>query len=138
MVSNLRLDRQKWERMTLILSREVADARTLVQIYLAVLKSVLLYVSETWILTPRMKRVLGGFYHRVSHRLTGRQPWKGRDVGFYYPLLEDAMVEAGLQEVETYVSRRQNTVAQYIITRPIMDLFLSSKRRLGPRVAIRW
>ena len=40
------------------------------------------------------------------------------------PPLEYGMVEAGLQEVETYVSRRQNTVAQFIVTRPIMDLYL--------------
>ena len=30
------------------------------------------------------------------------------------------MAEAGLQEAETYVSRHQNTVAKYIVTRPIM------------------
>ena len=46
------------------------------------------------------------------------------------------MAEAGLQEVETYVSRRQNTLAQYITTRPIMDLFLAAKQRRGPMVAM--
>ena len=48
------------------------------------------------------------------------------------------MAEADLQEVETYVSRRQSTVTQYIATRPIMDLCLAAKRRPGPRVATRW
>ena len=48
------------------------------------------------------------------------------------------MAGAGLHEVETYVYRRQNTVAQYIATRPIMDLCLAAKRRPGPRVAMRW
>ena len=48
------------------------------------------------------------------------------------------MAEAGLNEVETYISRRQNTVAQYIATRPIMDLRLAVKCRPGPRVAMRW
>ena len=48
------------------------------------------------------------------------------------------MTEAGLQEVETYVSRRQNTVAQYISTRPITDLCLAENWRPGPRVAMRW
>ena len=43
-----------------------------------------------------------------------------------------------MQEVETYVSRRQNTVTQYIATRPIMDLCLAAKRRPGPRVTMRW
>ena len=78
---------------------------------MAVVQSVLLYGSETWVLTLRMKRMLGGVHHRVAHRLTGRQPRKGRDGNWVYPLLEDAMAEVGLQEVETYVSRLQKTVA---------------------------
>ena len=48
------------------------------------------------------------------------------------------MSEAGFQEVETYLSRRQNTMAQYILTMPIMDLFLAAKQRPGPRVKMRW
>ena len=46
------------------------------------------------------------------------------------------MSEAGFQEVVTYVSRHQNTVAQYIEIKPIMHMFLEGKRRLGPRVGI--
>ena len=34
------------------------------------------------------------------------------------------MAEAGLQEVDTYVSHHQNTFSQYIATSPIMDLCL--------------
>ena len=48
------------------------------------------------------------------------------------------MAEAGFQEVETYVSCHQNTVAQYIATRSIMDLCLAEKRRPGTRVARKW
>ena len=88
--------------------------------------------------TLRMQRVLGGFHHRVACKLTGRQPWKGRNGGWVSPPLEDEMTEAGLQEVENYVSRRQNTEEKYIATIPIMDMCLSEKRRPGPRVAIQW
>ena len=62
---------------------------------------VLIYGSDTWVLTPHMQRVLGGFHHRVARRLTGRQPRKGRDGGWVYPPLYDAMAESGFQEVET-------------------------------------
>ena len=85
-----------------------------------------------------MQRVLGSFHHRVAHRLTGRKTQKGRDGVWFYPPLEDAMAEAGLQEVETYVYLRQNTVAQYIVTRPIMELCLAENCRLGPRVDMLW
>ena len=67
----------------------------------------------------------------------GRQPRKGWEGGWVYPPLEYAMVEAGLQEMETYVSDRQNTVPQYIATRPVMDLCLVAKRSPGPRVEMR-
>ena len=47
-------------------------------------------------------------------------------------------MEAGLHEVDTYVSRRQNTVSQYIVTIAIMYLHLLAKRREGTMVSKRW
>ena len=52
------------------------------------------------------------------------------------------MAKTVLQEVETYVSRHHNTVAQFIATRPIMDIAtrpimdmcLVAEQRPGPRV----
>ena len=48
------------------------------------------------------------------------------------------MEEAGLQEVETYVFRLHNTVAQLIATRTIVDLCLAAERHLVSRVTNRW
>ena len=48
------------------------------------------------------------------------------------------MAEAGLKEVETYISHRQNIVAQCIVARPIVELCLEAKRSPGPRVTTRW
>ena len=91
-------------RLTLVLSREGADTRTPGQIYLVVLQAVLLYGSEKWVLTPHMQRVLGGFHHRVFRRLMRQKLQKVQDRGWVYPPLENVMADAGLQEVETYVS----------------------------------
>ena len=74
-------------------------------IYLVVVQSVLMYRSETWVLTPRIQKVLVRFHHRVDRRLTWQQPWKGRKRGWLYLTMEDAMTEVGLQEEETYISR---------------------------------
>ena len=92
------------------MSREGEDPWTLGQIYLVVVQSFMLCGLETWVLTQRMKRVLGGLHYRVARRLTGRQPRRGQERVWVYPPLEDEMEEAGLQEVETYVSRCHNTV----------------------------
>ena len=67
-----------------------------------------------------------GFYHRVARRMTRRKHRQGRDGVWTYPPLEDAMAELLLQEVEAYVSRLHNTVAQFIATRPIMYLFMAA------------
>ena len=97
MVRNLQHARHKWERLTQVLIREGAYTQSLGKIYLAVVQVVLLYWSETWVLTPRMQRVLDVFHNRVAHRLMGRKLRKGRDGGLVYLLLEDAMAEARFQ-----------------------------------------
>ena len=48
------------------------------------------------------------------------------------------MAESGFEEIWIYITRRQNTVAQYISTRPILDLCERSVWRLGARVSWRW
>ena len=89
-------------------------------------------------MTPHMGSILGGFLHRVVHRMTGRQPQRGRDGVRVYLPLEDAMAETGLQEVNTYVSCHQNTVAKFIDTRPIVDLCLVAQWRPGLKLVKRW
>ena len=89
-------------------------------------------------MTLSIGRVLGGFNHRVARRLIGRQPWRGQNGVWLYPPLEDVIVEELLQEVGTYLYHLHNTVAQFIATRPIMDLCLAAERRTGSRVDKQW
>ena len=48
------------------------------------------------------------------------------------------MVEAGFKGIGKYITSRQNTVALYIATRPILDLCQRSARMPGVRVSRRW
>ena len=50
------------------------------------------------------------------------------------PPLEEVTREAVLEEVETNVLRRQNTVDQYIVKQMILELFEEAVDRLGKRV----
>ena len=81
--------------------KQGAPSRTSGQIYLAVVRSVMLYKLETWVMTLLIGRGLGGFHHRVFSRMTGRQPRKKGDGVWIYPPLDAMMAEAGLEEVET-------------------------------------
>ena len=40
-----------------------------------------------------------------------------------------SMAEEGLGEVDTYINNHQNTVAQLIVTRTIVGIFLAAERR---------
>ena len=48
------------------------------------------------------------------------------------------MKEAVMVGIRTSILRRQNTVAQYIATQPILDLCEQATRRPGARVSWRW
>ena len=62
-----------------------------------------------------------------------------RDDGIWkYLPLEEAIKEVGLEEIEMYISRRQNTVALYIATRHIFDMCLEAARCKGSWVMGRW
>ena len=107
----------------------------LVNLFKDVVQVVLLFRSEMWVLTPRISQTLGEFQHKVARKIMGKQIRRLPGSGWEYTTLGEVMQEAGLEEVEQYVVRRQNTVAQYITTRLIMDLCEAAVRRPGKRVS---
>ena len=48
------------------------------------------------------------------------------------------MKEEGFKEIRASITNRQNTVAQYIATRPHLDLCEGTKQRGGVRMTRRW
>ena len=57
---------------------------------------------------------------------------------WYYPSLEGAMQEAGLTDIRKSIANSQNTVAQYIATRPLLALCKGDRAREGAKVPLRW
>ena len=47
------------------------------------------------------------------------------------------MKEAGLTDIQTSILRRQNTVAQYIATQPLLDRCVGARAREGAKVTLR-
>ena len=102
------------------------------------MQQVLLFGAETWVVSPMMEWALSAFLHGAARRLTGRHPRRGRDGKWHYLSLEGAMKEAGLTDIHKSIQRRQNTVAQYIATRTLLDLCEGSRQREGARFTLRW
>ena len=55
-----------------------------------------------------------------------------------YPPIGSALAMVGLDEIGLYITCRQNTVAQYIATHPIMELCCETERRPEMRILKRW
>ena len=74
---------------------------------------------------------LDAFQGRFARRLTGRMPRRGRDGKLKYLPLVGAIKDAGIVRLRTSVLRRQNTVAQFVATRPILAFCEGTERRGG-------
>ena len=76
---NLNKARRSWGRLQRILRREGATPQISGSFFKAVVQQVLLFRAETWVVTPKMERVLSGFLHGAARRLTGRQSQRGKN-----------------------------------------------------------
>ena len=128
---NIRQAQGKWEKMVNILGSEGADKRTAGIFYVAVVQAVILFWSETWVLTHFQENSLSGFHHQAVQRKSGMGPkrqWYGT---WMYPPIGAALEMVGLNDIGVYISHQYNTVTQYIATHAIMDLCLEAERRPG-------
>ena len=71
---NLRRERGNRVSLAKILGREGTYKRTTGRFYVAVVRAVLLFGSETWVLTPRLEKALEGFHHWAARRMAGMGP----------------------------------------------------------------
>ena len=101
-------------------------------------QQVLLFGEESWVLTFKIEAALDAFQGRFARRLTGRLPRRGREGKWQYLPLAGAPKGAGIVRARTSVLRRQNTVAQFIATRPILVLCEGTERQGGTQVPQRW
>ena len=134
---NLKRAQTQWGMIVWVLEKDGASVRARGLFYKTIAMAVLLYGCETWTVTDSMLTVLEGFHHKVARRLTGRVP-RLVEGAWDYPPLADALGEAGLHSIGTYIHRRQTNVAIQIATRPIFNrCFQSSPLRGSPRT-LRW
>ena len=135
LVGNLGKARRSWGRLSRVLGREGSDPKESRAFYTAVTQAVLLFGAETWILTPRMEKALDSFQSRVARKITGRQLRRSKDGSWEYPPLAGVLREAGTVGIQTSITQRQNSIVQYIATRPILDLCQQATRWPGARVS---
>ena len=73
---NLKRARAAWGRLSTVIAKESVPPPVAGMFYQAVVAAVLLYGSESWVLSAYDLRALEGFHVECARRLTGMRPTK--------------------------------------------------------------
>ena len=130
--ANLRKARKCWARISRVLRAENASPRVCGLFYKATVQAVLLFGSETWNLTPSSMKRLEGFHLQAAWRMARKyKPRKEPDGTWMYPSSEDVLKEVGLFTIAHYVEVRRQTIASFIVNRPIFDFCMEGEQKRG-------
>ena len=105
--------------------------------YQALVASVLLYGSESWVVSPAALRELEGFHVEAARRLTGMRPRKAAGK-WVYPHSADVLAAAHLQTVNYYIQVRRHTVHNNIRDRDFFRECEGAERRRGIPSRLFW
>jgi hypothetical protein len=134
MRSNLRKACGCWAWVSCVLRTENASPRMSKVFYKTTVQAVLLYGSETWSLSPSSVKCLEGFHICAAWRMTGNRPKRNVDGSWTYPCSADVLNAAGLKTITHYMEVCQQTVANFIVNRPIYELCSGAVRKRGSPV----
>jgi hypothetical protein len=108
-----------------LLTKDHADTKTMSSLYKAVVQAVLLYGSETWVLTGAMEKTLQSFHWECARYITGKhiRPDLNDLEGKIRicPLSDAILEEAGLLPVQEYIKQRRSTIQNFTTSRPIYE-----------------
>ena len=97
-----------------VLEKTGATVRSHEMMYTEVSQSVILYISETWVVTGEMLKVLEGFHHWETRRITGMTATLGANGKWKYPPMATALESAGLHTIMVYIRRRKATIVEKV------------------------
>jgi hypothetical protein len=106
--------------------------------YKATVQAMLLYGSETWSLSPLSMKRLEGFHIRAVWRMSGKRSEQNVDGSWTYPGSEDVLEAVGMKPITHYVAVRRQTIANFIVNQPILELCVGAVRKRGSPVRPFW
>ena len=119
---NLKRARDRWGRIGRILSKKGANAKIMGIFYKTIVQSILLYGSETWVISKQMLRMLRSFHRRCARFITGKHIWQDKEGNWHHPSSKEVLEMAGLKEIEIYIEQRKSTLMKYANERPIYKI----------------
>ncbi len=131
MRGNLKKSRKSWGQVSRILRAENASPKVCGVFYKAIVQAGLLFGSEMWKLSPLSLKSLEGFQIRAARRMAGKMPTKNPDGTWTYPSSRDVLKAVGLQTIDHYIGVRRETIARFIVDRPLFALCREGDRKRG-------
>ena len=107
---NLKKARRWWGMIARVLAKTGATVRVYGMMYKAVDQLVILYGIKIWVVTGDMLKVMEGFRHRESMRITGMTESRGAGREWEYPPVVASLEAARLHPIMDYIRMQQTTI----------------------------
>ena len=88
--------------------------------------------------TGETLKVLAGLHNWAARRITGMAAKRGAGGEWEYPLVVEAMEDAGLQPIGMYIKRRHTTIAERVACLPVYEIYTEAERIPGTSRIVRW
>ena len=112
---NLCKARATWGRIGKIIKRKTnSNPKVLAVFYKVIIQSILLYGSESWVISNIMIQRLNAFHRRCARFITGRHIRMLDDETWIYPSTTKTLELADLLSIEDYIETRKLTVGGYV------------------------
>ena len=122
--------RMTWGRIGKVIKKKSeGNVKVMATFYKVIVQSVLLYGSESWVLSEHAKRKLKSFHNRCARFVTGRHIRKIEET-WIYPSSKDTLELAGLLTIDEYITKRKETVKGYAVTTEIFKKWAESSNSL--------
>jgi hypothetical protein len=128
-----------WARVRQVLRSENFSPHVAATFYKAVVQAFLLYGSKTWVLSQTALARFEGFHICAAYRMAKMHKLKqGLGRTWIYPWLKDVLQECALKTMEEYIGIRWQTIAVYVVTRPILNQCRQGKQKRGAVPCLWW
>ncbi len=131
MQGNLKKACKSWGQVSCILRAENASRKVCGVFYKATVQAVLLFGSETWMLSPLSLKSLEGFHIWAAYCMAGKMPTRKPDGTWTYPSSRDVLKAVELQTIGHYIGICQETIARFIVDQPLFALCRDGERKRG-------
>ena len=102
--------RSTWGRMSPILRADNASPKVMARFYMAVVQAILLYGSESWVISKGSLRRLETFHARCARHMAHRHICKLPDGTWEHPPTAEVLDLCGLSPISTYIAARKTTL----------------------------